>query len=149
MNVENIWRAFAYLEQEPRRLYMSEGITSVKHLKMKAILWSREERVLETPPCGTVCCLAGAAVLSRPEVEDRLKARMGKLNGEWWGLIEEEAEEIFDLGKLQSYRLFYLHRWPPHFREEYLRASTPEARLAALKEYIQFFIDIASVENIV
>jgi hypothetical protein len=147
MNIQAIWETLEYMEKEPRRINMIDSIASAADAKC----WDIEEgkqpckRVLQLPPCNTVCCFAGAAVLShRPDLTDK----------ESWLRVKSAAMEILDLNPGQAERLFHLPAtylgtgtgWPKDDEKAYIAANTPEERAQVLRKRVQRFVDTNGAE---
>jgi hypothetical protein len=107
MDVEMVEKVKAYLREEPRRLYMGDWI-----------------RASLQAPCGTVCCIAGAAIIVGTDIKD---ARMFNRSAV---PPEDTASRLLDINPNQADVLFYVTRWPREFQEEYADAgalSFPQA----------------------
>lgn len=153
MNLQAIWETVEYMEKEPRRIDMIDGIVSASDARRfdEEYPFPQVSRVLVLPPCDTVSCFAGAAVLShRPLAQSEIDL--------WhsWSRVREEASEILDLSYAEAQRLFYLpsihggqegeDAWPEVFEKAYFEAKTPEDRAKVIRERVQHFIDTNGAE---
>jgi hypothetical protein len=136
MNEAAIWKAVEYLEEQPLRFDMLLGIVQ----KQKD--YPRED----FPPCGTVCCLAGAAVLSAGRlVELGLDSfrvtRGGEVRSYDWSHVALLARDIFDIHYSEGENLFFTDRWPLQFQQMWTAAGKDKkCQLVVLRERVQFFI---------
>lgn len=83
----------------------------------------------ETPPCGTVACIAGWASI----------------------LCGNAPYEAVDASRLclsldEQHRLFYVTSWPMNFGEGYTNAKTPEERASITADRIDHFIKTNGLE---
>jgi hypothetical protein len=122
INEQALWKSVEFLEQEPLRFNMYASISS----------WVEDDQDFEEPPCGTVCCLAGAVCLSN---EKNNPARR-----ENWHVIEHIASGILRLSKKRITRLFYLCNWPNKYSNVYHKAKTAAERVAVLRRRVEHFI---------
>ena len=109
-------RVQKFLLKEPRRFNMRQGITNYL-----------PEDMLEQPPCGTACCIAGAAyAISTRMVFDNSSIR-------WW-TIEQKMSDL-GFGGTMGFRLFFISEvhqfviagvtgWPTGFSKLYIDAKT-------------------------
>lgn len=96
MNVELLERVKAHILEDPRRLDME--------------LWIQDKMYgPDSPPCGTVGCIAGWAV----ELTEGGAAHFRS------SYITEEARKLLDLTFQQSGTLFHTDSWPEEFRDAY------------------------------
>ena len=110
MNIKAIWETVEYMEKEPRRIDMIDGIEKADEAGARDIEYPFLEgkRVLLLPPCNTVCCFAGAAVLSHPKGRKSLFDEWrGGFRLRSWLTIKIEATEILELNSSQAARLFF------------------------------------------
>jgi hypothetical protein len=121
-----------FLMEEPRRFDMGNWITD-----------STRASVLEHPPCGTACCIAGAAVIvdrgQNPAIvlSELIKTRQSGITGID---IEDEAVDLLSLTYAQKERLFFATYWPGKFKSAYARAKTPLDRAKVGVRRIEHFI---------
>lgn len=73
-----------------------------------------------THECGTVCCIAGEALLMEGEEESLHRARRSR---EWCRIVEK-AMEILGLGEMEAMNLFDLDEWPKASIARFLAAKT-------------------------
>lgn len=79
----------------------------------------------DAPACGTVACLAGWADVLTSGYVDTYSNGMN-------GGVEQRAIEVLQLTKEEANSLFYVHKWPEPFREQFgdvLYVNTPRARV--------------------
>jgi hypothetical protein len=139
VNVEKLRELQKFIQIEPRRFTMKEGLR-----KFDPILYSSQEgfvkalRLLEMPPCQTAACLAGEAVLmENPEA----KARESN-----WYDVYMKALSILDLTNDEGDRLFYFNHTPRfslgdgQFAARYEAAETPKERVQVAVDFIDHFI---------
>jgi hypothetical protein len=125
MNLKAMRKGLKYLEEEPKRLDMRLFIARAK-----------EGNILEEePPCKTVCCFAGAVVLSHLD-----KLPRNRFSGLFYSNMKFKAMELLQIPMSEANSLFYLEAWPPDFRNKYSQAKTQKDRVAALKSYVKFFV---------
>lgn len=152
MNLQAIWETVEYMEKEPRRIDMIDGIVTASEATQfdEEHPYPHVKRLLLLPPCNTAACFAGAAVLSHRDV------KQSDLDF-WhsWARVKEEAIEILDLTHEEAARLFYLPSihgdgedpsWPKENEAEYFAAKTPEERAIAVRRRVQRFIDTNGTE---
>lgn len=143
-SVAAIRKGVEYLREEMRRVNMKQGVSSFKSINFDDFETVPEE--LE-PPCGTVCCIAGAMVLAHgwikfnPEKDWRMA----------WAEVSLKARDNAELTREQANRLFlfknmtcYGHEedwhWPAVNEAEYNLADTPEKKFAAVEKRVELFI---------
>lgn len=153
MNIKAIWETVEYMEKEPARIDMIDGIVSASEAMNYDTHspYFQVKRILVLPPCDTVSCIAGAAVLSHRDIK---KSDLDMWHS--WYRVRDEAEEILDLSSGEAARLFYLptihggsggdDAWPDSYEKAYFEAKTPEDRAKVIRERIQHFIDTNGAE---
>jgi len=152
MNVAAFDELIQYLEEEPRRLDMKEGVrclsTTVRDdVNSVHVLREFERPEEEIPPCGTVACIAGAAAILSGKLPffmdgDRMVYDVG------WSLVEPLALDRLGITQEQGDRLFYIRQlhigmwryWPDEFAEAYLAAKNSEERVKIAVERIRHFV---------
>ena len=107
MNVKLLRKVEKFLLDEPRRFDMSNWVIDSN---------SKLARVLKPPPCGTMCCIAGAAVVIHEKI---------KLNHTDLTSVFGKSMGILDLPQDQAERLFAARNWPSKFCAAYNTARTP------------------------
>ena len=117
MNWEAAEKGLQYLEAEPRRFDMMRWVSDASDKSF--------ELLEEKPPCGTVCCFAGAIALAHAKDPKKVTA----MNAEY---LAHEA-----LGTDRTHELFCLTCWPKEFSDLYAKAITQAERVAALRAYIE------------
>lgn len=118
MNIELLQRVKQHILAEPRRLNMGTWVSTVgKTVPAFAGVYGRDEADL--PPCGTVACVAGWAVLlsrfnGKPEEYAAFMRERNTLFPD--GLTSSIGQEELGLSPSQMETLFYVGRWPERFR---------------------------------
>ena len=123
-----------FLIAEPRSYDMKEGIVESEFLKT----------ILEQPPCGTACCIAGAAYVIDTGMELN-HSRKG------FSAISGRLQQKFFLDDLTFYKLVYIgglhagikpgkNGWPKFYTDMYLAAKTPLERACVGVARIEHFI---------
>lgn len=118
LNVRLLRRVQRYIMEEPRRFNMNWWA----ELHDKGTV----ERYPNLPPCGTVCCLAGTAVLlAGCTVVEHGEMRPYKRLGDW----SEAAPKLLGLPDyFPIYSLFVAASWPEPFDARYRKATTAHQR---------------------
>lgn len=114
---------------EPRRFSMGTFVTN-------------DDTHIQHPPCGTVACIAGWAVIEH----DRARGKSGSIRVTQKyadGVLSfgAKAAEVLGLDEQQAGRLFYTGNWPERFYDEYYEfapGSLGRAKVAA--ERLDHFI---------
>lgn len=114
MNIEAFEKLKATLREEPRRFNMSTWFGG------QAMITS------QSPPCGTVACLAGWICLNHGyglfNSDDDLLGGLVTItkNGVPYTYnVSTEAAKILDVPGRRAFQLFYIDDWPLGFRNEY------------------------------
>jgi hypothetical protein len=139
MNVKLLREVQQYIREEPRRMNMDKGIAGSGRLSSNM------------PPCATVCCIAGAAVLlhygvTKDEIPyESIQPKFGvSSDGSElsWNNVRVEAILALELDFLPYQELFYVHNWPELFYDKIdkLRRGTPEY-VEVVCERIDAFIE--------
>lgn len=146
MNVKRLRQVLDYFREEPRRLEMYEWHHGGDQI----------DGLDNTPPCGTMACIAGAACIL-----GKTAKRSGGNDGQYlapekgWDI---SAKKLLGLTVPQADRLFRPDRstsaiqqgsknaWPKKFRTAYNRAKTPEGRLKATMARVENFIKTRGAE---
>jgi len=102
-----------------------------RHLNMASWLAETDK------PCGTTCCLAGAAYLiknnqSVRDYNDKLYPGTDK--------IIDDAKQFLGIDESESQSLFFWAFWPEKFRREYIKARGQKGRAAVVVRRIEYFI---------
>jgi hypothetical protein len=128
-----------FLIEEPRRFNMRYGIVSVNEITDERI-----STILEEPPCGTMCCIAGAAyVVATNKSLNHTEVTFSEiLDG-----VYEKANVDFTDYRLFG-KLFYIESqhgrvkgaWPKFYEDAYLTAKTPLERACVGVARIEHFI---------
>lgn len=125
MNIELLQRVRQHILDEPRRLNMGTWVSTVgKTVPAFAGVYGRDEADL--PPCGTVACVAGWAVLlsrfnGKPEEYAAFIRERPSLFPD--GLTSSIGQEELGLSPSQMETLFYVGRWPERFRVAHEQAE--------------------------
>jgi len=69
----------------------------------------------QTPPCGTVACIAGWATIEHARAEGRSDLSVDFLNG----IGRRTGAQALGLDEAQSSRLFFTEEWPDDLAVEY------------------------------
>lgn len=129
MNVKLLNEIKEMVLAEPRRLNMyGWGVTGLQYGENTDDL---------TPPCGTVACFAGWAILLK------LKPEVTQVRSVPFFVDEdpqESAERYLRLSREQSDKLFFTDNWPKRFSNRYRLADTPQKRAAIAAKRIDFFV---------
>jgi hypothetical protein len=126
-SIVNLRKVEQFILKEPRRFNMMAGVN--KSIKV--------ESQLEQPPCGTACCIAGAAFLIDAGI---------KMSGRKRGLeidlnkVLDFGARFLDLNYEQKEMLFYPWRWPEPYQALYNNAETAHERAAVGALMIEHFI---------
>lgn len=130
MNIKLLRRVQKFLLAEPRRFDMCNWVQAAEYSVL-----------LEKPPCGTACCIAGAAVILDRKI-DPGKA-LAALNGV---NIPNAARTALGLTFGQEDQLFYTGGWPQKFQDAYYQAKTPLQRAKIGVARIDRFIKTKGAE---
>lgn len=126
MNVKLLRKVQKFLLDEPRRFDMSNWIVDSD---------SYEANVLKPPPCGTMCCIGGAAIV----IHDKIKLNhTGRDNFQY--SIFDKAIGTLELSRGQGENLFAYANWPGKFAKAYVAAKTPLQRAKVGVARIEHFI---------
>lgn len=114
-----------FILSEPRRFDMWEAVTPAS-----------ESRVLEQPPCGTACCIAGAAYLVGRKIKNLNSRRFD------WDDVKPFATDYLGLTNGQSGLLFYptIRSWGQVYHDAYHNAKSPLERAYVGVARIERFI---------
>lgn len=115
-----------FILSEPRRFDMWEAVIPA----------SGSPGMLEQPPCGTACCIAGAAYLVGRKIKNLNSRRFA------WGDVKPFAANYFGLTFEQSQRLFYptSNAWGQVYHDAYRNAKSPLERAYVGVARIERFI---------
>lgn len=146
MNTKRMRALMKLIAAEPRRMRM-EGIAE------RAGDLALPEN--EQPPCGTVMCIAGTAVLAEEREQGFYRKRFGaafleRLNHYAIG----DAKQWLELTGNEGRRLFMLSQhvypgtacWPPAFEARYKAAKTPKQRTAVVLARMRHFLATKGAE---
>lgn len=128
MNVKLLRKVQKFLLDEPRRFDMSNWVRD-----------SGLSNILKHPPCGTACCIAGAAFV----LDKKLSLKKSTFDGV---TVEIDARCSLELTPYESDRLFYRINWPGSFSLKYGQAKTPLARAKVGVARIEHFIKTGGQE---
>jgi hypothetical protein len=126
INTELLARVRAHILEEPRRFRMERYVATPGYYDLPAE---------QSPPCGTVACIAGWAVA----ITDGLNSITGP---DAYGKIEGRALELLGL---EESSLFYHTCWPDEFCDRYENARTPQERAEVAADYINHIIETGKV----
>jgi hypothetical protein len=125
MDTQRLKNAVRYFEDEPLRLDMDDWVRVSNNPDM------------HDPPCGTVACMAGSAIVLQAKergveimslyqdikygqpVHDDLHSRQS---------LHDFGKEFYDLTEEQAKVLFYTGRWPQPYQRLYLQLSRDFSR---------------------
>lgn len=130
-----------FLIEEPRRFNMLYGINDVagfvgvRHSKSNIV------HLMQEPPCGTMCCIAGAGYV----IDTGMKLKHSHVN---WIEIRVLFEKKYKLRYDLCYRLFFSaqmevygkEHWPKFYSDMYAAATTPLERACVGVARIEHFI---------
>lgn len=122
-----------FLIAEPRRFDMHEGIARAED----------SPTLLETPPCGTACCIAGAGYA----IERGIKLNHSQVYFNHITYMFADPGGKFKLDSQACDRLFYIKQqigygqgWPIIYSNAYKEAKTPLERACVGVARIEHFI---------
>lgn len=127
-----------FLIAEPRRFNMRYGVMDVNDVSDDNVF----DKMLENPPCGTACCIAGAAyvVATCTRLKNTTIPWMSIIHG-----INVAAQVRFERDIFR--KLFYTKRqhdavqaWPAFYEDAYFDAKTPLERACIGVARIEHFI---------
>lgn len=132
INVPLLRKVQKFLLAEPRRFDMGSWVELAE-----------QADILRRPPCGTACCIAGAAFLIDKKIEVK-----GALNNDkvLYGDILGGASRALKIDDRQENLLFFVGWWPRKFQVAYNSAKTPLARAKAGVARINHFIKTKGAE---
>jgi hypothetical protein len=116
LNIKLLRKVQKFLLEEPRRFDMGDWLQPASLAD-----------VIERPPCGTACCIAGAAYI----LEHRLNPNEINFSQINPSVVHMDAMGILGLDYRMMDGLFYASRWPDEFRDAYYHARTPLERAKA------------------
>jgi len=118
MDSQRLLDAVEYFRQEPLRLDMDDWVRVSNHPDMYE------------PPCGTVACLAGSAIVLRakeqnvPVLQLYRDIKYGPTDDSpSKQSLEDFGREFYDLTVDQAKALFYTGRWPEPYDKLYRRLN--------------------------
>lgn len=129
MNTRLLRKVAKHIAEEPRRLDMS-------FLYRRAALVKEDLR----PPCGTVGCIAGWALIIGLKATT-FSAAFPIVNGS-----TVDVTDARKLLKVKNDHLFFLSLWPEAFQCDYRAASTPAERASVTVARIEHFIKTKGAE---
>jgi hypothetical protein len=106
-------KVIKFIIAEPRRFNMVAGVEYAS---------AHRDTQLETPPCGTACCIGGAAFIVGQRIKLDMPVRLG------WNPVAEYAMEYLGLDRGQRERLFYTAYWPATFKTAYEQSRSAQER---------------------
>lgn len=130
MNVELLRNVARHIEATPLRLDM-DVVIARKDAANFGI-----KRISDFPPCGTVCCIGGWAIVLSGEDDSDLRAAKRLLDLD--GKFDRDSSEVS--------RLFHVQFWPESFRSDYEAAKTPAAKARIAVARIEHFIATKGAE---
>lgn len=113
MNTQRLRECVQYFKDEPSRLFMQDWIMIVGTSSPL------------NPPCGTVACLAGSAIViesskQKEAFQETIERITGRING-GSSSLRDTALILFDIDSRQGSRLFIVDNWPCRYRSPYLK----------------------------
>lgn len=145
MNTKRMRALMQLIAAEPRRMRMENVVRRASELALP---------LDERPPCGTVMCIAGTAVLAEEQERGFYRKRFdgrflrdlsanAMLNAsDWLELTPSEAERLF----LLSWHWHHGDYWPPDFEARYKAATTPKQRTAVVLARMKHFLATKGAE---
>lgn len=142
INVKLLRRVKALILEEPRRLDMGTWAHPAdKRVQVEA----------DRPPCGTVACIAGWAVIDdfvkvngrmpdRDEIEEIYETADRKA-AELLSLRQDQADRLFDTPTGGGF-----DEWPEDLAEAYVNATSPKERARVAAKRIERFIKTKGAE---
>jgi hypothetical protein len=131
INVELLEKVKAHILEEPRRFNMSLFVFNQGEIE--------DLPKNERPPCGTMACIAGWAVM----LADGPPAI---INDDYYLTVEDRAVEVLGLNEEQVGALFYDPAWPEKYADAYENARTPRQRARVAARRIDHFIKTNGAE---
>lgn len=125
MNTKLLRKVQKYIMQEPHRYNMSSWIAPIK--------FAYDKTEDQNPPCGTVCCIAGAAYIISTN-SDIKTVSVGSVD------LYITAVNNLQLNQAQTDRLFYTQYWPKKFKTSYYEVKTSLSRAKVGVARIEHFI---------
>lgn len=132
-SIVRLRRVKEFILKEPRRFNMMAGVNKSNKVGSQ----------LEQPPCGTACCIAGAAFLIDKGIN--LSGRKRGLEYDLQ-LVVRTGAAFLDLSYDQIEILFYPWRWPDPYQGLYDTSKTAEERAAVGALMIEHFIAVGGLE---
>jgi len=129
LNVKLLRKIQKFILAEPRRFFMTYGVEPAETLFISA-------GTKAYPPCGTTCCIAGAAYI----IENKIEKTLSKTRVEW-EIVRNTAVKVLGIpDRERTEKLFYDEYWPLKFKIQYDDAETPLQRAKVGVARIEHFI---------
>lgn len=128
--VTRIRAAIDFILSEPRRFNMRYAVEPVSGGEFDDL-----KEQLETPPCGTACCFAGAVYLQGKRIKN-----LNRRSFEWASKVEPFAISHLGITDQQGEKLFHVSNWPVYFNQAYASATTPIERVYVGAARFEHFI---------
>ena len=118
---KRIREAIQFILKEPRRFNMRYPVEPVRESSGTKVNFYGlpMQGQIDLPPCGTVCCFAGALYLQGMKIRN-LKSRQFS----WFYEVQPYAKERLGLSEMESRKLFHVEDWPETFEILYNNATT-------------------------
>ena len=136
MNTRLLRKVAKHIAEEPRRFQMGTWYQSAS-MQDQVVEYSTKSsaNTHDFPQCGTAACIGGwACILSgvtRKSVLDDAEAK---------------AKKLLNLDSDSAFSLFSVRAWPSRFRDRYLSAKNPAARVRVAVARIEHFIKTKGAE---
>ena len=120
-----------FILKEPKRFNMREGL----------VLSENAVDQLEQPPCGTACCIAGAAYIIGNDFKN-----LNNISREWTQ-VGSYATGYLDFRDYRTRdRLLHANEWPEFYKTSYIHSKTAAERAFIGAARIEHFIATNGVE---
>ena len=132
MNTKLLRRVAKHISEEPRRFDMGYMTTPLDEIPKR-----------RQPPCGTVACIAGWALILSKKAKYNNEEFPVDSNGNQLGAIQ--AAQLLQIPNWGT-NLFYVDDWPRSFRAQYTKARTAKRRADIAVARIEHFIKTKGAE---
>jgi hypothetical protein len=156
--VKKLRKLQEFIRKEPRRFDMSWWGTAVKEpLKLAAnplaVLIDQHQDVnfdlsvrtflAQKPPCGTVACLAGSALMMAGKIKPRFVKTLGEEQVAVYDFgdeTEDNATKYLGLPEGDNNLLFFVDQWPDRFSDGF-EELTPKRQVERACKRIDYYIE--------
>lgn len=131
LTIKRLREVEQFILAEPRRFDMWSGVQKTTDVRA----FSGGDRILQEPPCGTMCCVAGAAFIIGKKIELNKPYYF-----DWISISSYAINKFFHFTYHQADLLFFPTNWPKIFKDAYDEADTPMLRASVGVARIEHFI---------